>query len=442
LRKKILIFKNLIAYAKEIKQVFALQIKFKKDPANRAESKQKFVKSTKDRNMNAGAQSQIGLFQPTESHAELRENVSKFAKRELDSQARKFDESEEFNITVFQKLGSELGLFGITVPEKDGGLGFDAVAAVIIHEEMSKYDPGFTLSYLAHEVLFVNNFYYSSNEMQRAKYLSKVISGEWIAGMGMTEPGAGTDVLGMSTMAVKKGDRYVINGTKQFITNGSTGKVFIVYCKTSKTSRRTTSFIVESSYKGFKVGNKEEKMGMRGSPTSQLIFEDMEVPEENLLGEENGAIGHMMRNLEIERVTLAAQSLGIAKRCIDVMCEYSIRHREAFEKKLIEFGQIQRLIAESYADYMAARALVYQVASEIKPENRNSLGAASAKLVATQMGERVSRNAIQVLGGYGYCREYPVERLHRDAILLSIGGGTNEAMQKNIASDLKAIYGG
>lgn len=145
----------------------------------------------------------------------------------------------------------------------------------------------------------------------------------------------------------------------------------------------------------------------------------------------------MMRNLEIERITLAAQSLGIAKRCVDVMADYTIRHREAFGKKLSEFGQIQRLLAESYADYQAARALVYQVASGIHPESRNSLGAASAKLVATQMAERVSRNAIQALGGYGYCREYPVERLHRDSILLSIGGGTNEAMQKNIVADLK-----
>lgn len=295
---------------------------------------------------------------------------------------------------------------------------------------------------MAHEVLFVNNFYHSSNAAQRAKYLSKVISGEWIGGMGMTEPGAGTDVLGMRTIAVKKGDKYVLNGSKQYITNGNVGSVFLVYAKMNKDSKRTTSFLVESSFPGFSVGKKEEKMGMRSSPTTQLIFEDCEVPVENLVGQEDGALVHMMRNLEIERVTLAAQSLGIAKRCVDVMADYTIRHREAFGKKLSEFGQIQKLLAESYADYQAARALVYQVASGIHPENRNSLGAASAKLVATQMAERVSRNAIQALGGYGYCREYPVERLHRDSILLSIGGGTNEAMQKNIVADLKKIYEG
>jgi isovaleryl-CoA dehydrogenase len=381
------------------------------------------------------------LYNPTEDHLELRENISKFAKNELDDQAKEHDELEKFNEPLFRKLGKELGIFGVTVPEKDGGLGLDTTAAVIIHEEMSQYDPAFTLSYLAHEVLFVNNFYYASNEEQRSRYLSKVISGEWIAGMGMTEPGAGTDVLGMSTVAVKKGDKYILNGTKQYITNGSIGDIFLVYAKlNNKDNRKISAFIIEKNYKGFSVGKKEEKMGMRSSPTSQLIFEDMEVPIENLIGKENEATIHMMRNLEIERVTLAAQSIGIAKRCIDIMCDYTIRHREAFTKKLIDFGQIQRMVAESYVDCNQARALVYNVASIVNPEIRNSLGAASAKLAATRMAESVSRNAIQVLGGYGYCREYPVERLHRDSILLSIGGGTNEAMQKNIISDLKRLY--
>ncbi len=382
----------------------------------------------------------VDLYNPSEDHLSLRENVSDFAKKNLDGQAKEHDDEEVFNRELFRRLGSELGIFGVTVPQEDGGMGLDPVASVIIHEEFSAYDPGFTLSYLAHEVLFVNNFYHSGNPSQKAKYLPKVMSGEWVGGMGMTEPGAGTDVLGMTTVAAKKGDKYVLNGIKQFITNGNVGQVFLIYAKTHKDSRRMTSFLVESSYPGFSVGKKEEKMGMRSSPTTQLVFDNVEVPAENLLGSEDDALTHMMRNLEIERVTLAAQSLGIAKRCVEIMCEYSILHREAFDKKLIDFGQIQRLLAESYADYQAARALVYDVASKIHPENRNSLGAASAKLVATQMAERVSRNAIQVLGGYGYCREYPVERLHRDAILLSIGGGTNEAMQKNIAADLKKIY--
>jgi isovaleryl-CoA dehydrogenase len=389
----------------------------------------------------SGLEKKNDLFDPSSTHRELRESVYKFAKKELEEQAKEHDDLEKFNKPLFHRIGSELGLFGITVPEKDGGLGLDTVASVIIHEEFSKFDPAFTLSYLAHEVLFVNNFYYSGNETQKEKYLPKVISGEWVAGMGMTEPGAGTDVLGMSTVAKKVQDKYILNGTKQYITNGSEGSVFLIYAKMdSANQKKTTAFIVESNFKGFSVGKKEEKMGMRSSPTTQLVFEDMEVPAINLIGEENSAIKHMMRNLEIERVTLAAQSLGIAKRCIDIMGEYSILHREAFGKKLAEFGQIQRMIAESYAEYSAARALVYSVAANINPESRNSLGAASAKLFTTGMAERVSRNAIQVLGGYGYCREYPLERLHRDSILLSIGGGTNEAMQKNIVSDLKKQY--
>ncbi|MEM7179620.1 MAG: acyl-CoA dehydrogenase family protein [Spirochaetota bacterium] len=385
--------------------------------------------------------SHIDLYNPSAAHRELRSSIAKFSLEQIDPQAKENDDTETFNTELFQRLGSELGIFGITVPAEDGGIGLDPVASVIIHEEMSRYDPAFTLSYLAHEVLFVNNLYQSGNVEQKQKYLPKVISGEWIAGMGMTEPGAGTDVLGMATVAVKQGATYILNGSKQYITNGNVGQVFLVYAKmNSNENRKMSAFIIESHFPGFTVGKKEEKMGMRSSPTTQLIFEDMQVPAENLIGKEDGAITHMMRNLEIERVTLAAQSIGIALRCIDIMCDYSIRHREAFGKKLIEFGQVQRLLAESYADCAAARALVYEVASKINAENRNSLGAASAKLVATQMAERVSRNAIQVLGGYGYCREYPVERLHRDAILLSIGGGTNEAMQKNIAGDLKKQY--
>ena len=381
------------------------------------------------------------LFNPTESHADLREAVDKFAMGPLEEQAREFDEKEQFNIELFRRLGSELGIFGLTVSEEFGGAGMDALAEVIVHEEMSRADPAFTLSYLAHEILFVNNLYANGNDEQKRKYLPGVMDGTKIGGMGMTEPGVGTDVLGLTTTAVKKGDRYVINGAKQFITNAVEGDYFLIYAKLDdKDQRKITSFIIEADYDGFKRGKKEEKMGMKASSTAVMYFEDMEVPEENLIGQENGGVKSMMRNLEIERVTLAAQSVGIARRCIDVMSVYAMRDRTAFNKHLSDFGQIQRLIAESYAEYQAARALVYNTALNIGPGTRNSLGAASAKLVATNMAERVARNAIQVLGGYGYIREYPVERLLRDAILLSIGGGTNEAMQKNITGDLKKIY--
>ncbi len=368
--------------------------------------------------------------------------AEKLALGVLKEQAKKHDEEEKFNIDLFRRLGSELGIFGLTVSADYGGAGMDALAEVIVHEELSRTDPAFTLSYLAHEILFVNNLFVSGNEFQKKKYLPGVIDGSKIGGMGMTEPGAGTDVLGLTTTAVKKGDRYVLNGAKQFITNGVEGDYFIVYAKVGgKDHKQITSFIIESAYPGFKVGKKEEKMGIKASSTAVLYFEDMEVPEENRISEENKGITSMMRNLEIERVTLAAQSLGIARACIDIMAKYAIRERNSFDKPLIEFGQIQRLIAESYAQYSAARALVYQTAAAIHPKKRNSLGAAAAKLVATPMAETVARNAIQVLGGYGYCREYGVERMLRDAILFSIGGGTNEAMQKNICGDLKKQYG-
>lgn len=380
------------------------------------------------------------IYNPTEEHKQLRETVRRFGETELEPQAASHDEQEKFNVELFRRFASELGLFGLTVSADDGGAGMDASASVLVHEEFSRFDPALTLSFLAHEVLFVNNFYHCSNAEQRDRYLAKTISGEWIAGMAMTEPEAGTDVLGMRTTAVKKGDRYVLNGTKQFITNGPDGHVFLIYAKTGEGPRDLTSFVVEKTFKGFSVGKKESKMGMRASATSCLVFEDMEVPEENVLGEVNGALVHMMRNLEIERLTLAAMSLGIALRCCDVMTQYAATERKAFGAPLTEFGQIQRLVSESYAQTAAARALVYATALQVGPDRRESLGAASSKLVATGMGEVVARNAIQVLGGYGYTRDYPVERLMRDAVLLSIGGGTNEAMQKNITRDLARAY--
>ena len=384
--------------------------------------------------------STFDLFNPTDIHQAIRDTVHLFGQAELEPQAAEHDELEKFNEVLFRRLGSELNLFGLTVAEEDGGVGMDPVASVIVCEELSRFDPGFGLSYLAHEILFVNNFYHCANAQQRERYLDGVLTGECIAGMAMTEPEAGTDVLGMRTFAERKGDRYILNGTKQFITNGGPGELFLVYAKMDRASRAVTAFVVESSSPGFYATNKEKKMGMRSSPTTQLVFEDCEVPAENLLGAEHGALIHMMRNLEIERVTLAAQSIGIAMRCVEEMSRYAISERKAFGQPLVKFGQIQKMVADSYAETEAARALVYHTASQIDPKQRKSLGAASSKLIATVTAERVARAAIQVLGGYGYTRDYPVERLLRDAILLSIGGGTVEAMQKNIAADLTKLY--
>ncbi|HWB77340.1 MAG TPA: acyl-CoA dehydrogenase family protein [Nannocystaceae bacterium] len=371
------------------------------------------------------------LFAPTAEHELLRQVVAEFARREVDPRAAESDRKGELDVALFRKL-ADLDLLGITVPEQDGGAGLDATAAVIAHHELAKYDPGFTLAYLAHAMLFVNNFYNCSNAEQRAKYLPKVLSGEWIAGMGMTEPGAGTDVLGMSTTAVRDGGHYVLRGSKTYITNACEGFCFLVY---AKLEGRITAFVVDRDCAGFSTGNHIDKLGMRGSTMAELVFDDCKVPVANLLGREGDGITHMMRNLEIERITLAAISVGIAERCVEIMVDFA-NERRAFGKPILEFGQIQRYIAEGFAMTEAAKSLVYNVARDIGPEIRNRVGSDAAKLFAGPVGKTVADYAMQVMGGAGYCREFPVERLWRDAKLIEIGGGTLEAHQKNIAKDL------
>jgi isovaleryl-CoA dehydrogenase len=376
------------------------------------------------------------LFDPTPEHQMLRSMVRDFARAEVAGQAESQDLKQELNVSLFRRLG-ELGLLGITVPAAEGGAGMDTVAAVIAHHELAKLDPGFCLAYLAHSMLFVNNFYYCSNEEQRARVLDKVVSGEWVAGMGMTEPGFGTDVLGMTTTAVRQGAKYILNGTKTYITNGPEGYCFLVY---AKVDGRITSFLVDRSCPGFRRSNPIHKMGMRASTMSELIFENCEVPVENLLGREGQGITHMMRNLEIERLTLAAMSLGIADRCLEIMLDYA-GQRMAFGRPIAEFGQIQRFIGESYAETEAARCLIYQVARSVGPNHRNRIGSDAAKLFAAPVGKVVADRTMQVLGGAGYCTEYPVERLLRDAKLLEIGGGTLESHQKNLTRDLVKAAG-
>jgi len=378
----------------------------------------------------------MDLFNPTDEHRMLRDMVRDFTADRIEPQAEHYDEVGTLNTELLREVGA-LGLLGITIPEEDGGAGMDAVAAVIVHEEMSRSDPGFTLGYLAHSMLFVNNFYHCSNEEQRARYLPKVLSGEWVAGMGMTEPAVGTDVLGMQSTAVRDGDSYVLNGRKTFITNGPEGHCFLVYAKVQD---RITALLVDRDCRGFSSGPKIPKMGMRASTMSELIFEDCRVPVANLLGEEGSGLTHMMRNLEIERITLAAMSVGIADRCCEVMIRYA-GERSAFGTPINRFGQIQRYIGESYAATEAGRCLTYQVAANVGPGKRNRVGSDAAKLFAAPMAKQVADNAMQVLGGYGYCTEYKVERLLRDAKLLEIGGGTLESHQKNLTKDLSRALG-
>lgn len=372
--------------------------------------------------------------------------IRSFVVAEVDQQAMEFNKKELMNVPLFKKLGS-LGVLGITAGTEYGGSGMDATAACIAHEELSASDPAFCLSFLAHSMLFVNNLNQNGSHEQKLKYLPRACTGDAICGMGMSEPSAGTDVMGMRSTAVKSNDgsHYTINGSKLWITNGTidgitTGDTYLVYAKTGKgrAASDVSAFIIEKGMAGFTLGQKiENKLGMRASMTTELHFSDVKVPAANLIGKEGGAALCMMRNLEIERVTLAAMALGIAKRSIDIMTKYATE-RQAFGKAIADYGQIQKAIAESYAEYMAGRSYVYDVARHLDLGSYgNGLDADGVKLYCAPMAKRVADRAIQVLGGNGYVGEYQVERLWRDAKLLEIGGGTNEAHHKNMVRDLK-----
>jgi isovaleryl-CoA dehydrogenase len=388
--------------------------------------------------------SAFDLAVPTAEHKMLRDQVRAFVREEVEPQALENDRRERFNRRLFEKVG-ELGLLGVTVAEQDGGAGMDATAAVIVHEELSASDPGFALAYLAHAMLCVNNLAVNATDDQKRRWLPRLLTGEAIGAMGMSEPAVGTDVLGLQTTAKRDGDHWVVNGRKMWITNGTVDDertpcdVLLFYARTGGSDARPeiTSFVVERGTPGFAVGQKiHDKAGMRGSNTAEMVLEDVRIPVTNLVGEQGGAIKCMMRNLALERVTLAAMSLGIARRSIEVMVAYA-NERRAFGKPLNEFGQIQRHIADSYAEYMACRAYVYDTARRMPLDAYgNRLDSDGVKLVASTMGKVVADRAMQVLGGYGYVGEYVVERLWRDAKLLEIGGGTIEAHQKNMTRDL------
>jgi isovaleryl-CoA dehydrogenase len=349
------------------------------------------------------------------------------------------DHEEGFNREALHKLGA-LGLLGITVPEADGGAGLGAVAATIAMEEMGAVDASTTLSYLAHTILCVNQIGRNGSPEQKQKYLPKLISGEWLGGMGMSEPGAGSDALGMTTKAVQQSDgTYVINGTKTWITNGPGGDVFYVYTKTGETKRDLSTFLVDRTMKGFSTGKKFSKMGMRASPTGELVFADVRVPAAQRVGDEGSSVKMMMRNLDIERITIAGISLGIARASIEVATRYS-KERVQFGKPIGSFQQIQERLAEAAAWYEACRCLTYDTAKMwdlgLLNGKEASTMAAKAKLQAAQMATQVALDAIQILGGYGYTREFPVERYMRDAKLMEIGAGTNEIMRLVIAREL------
>jgi len=385
------------------------------------------------------AWSAVDLFNPSPEHALLRETIRQLVRDEVEPQALEHDRAERFNLALFRQFGA-LDLLGLTVSAEDGGAGMDAVAAAIVHEEVSTSDPGFCLAYLAHAILFVNNLARNGSAEQRERYLPDAISGATVCGMGMTEPEGGTDVLGMRTTAVRENGFYVLNGRKMWITNGAIddrtlGDVFLIYARTE--DGRISTFIVEKGFPGFSLGQKiTGKLGCRASSMGELVFDDCLVPAANLIGAEGQSVLHMMRNLELERVTLAAMSLGIGLRCLREMVRWADQ-RVAFGRPIRDFGQIQRHIADSYAQWRAARSYVYDVARRMHLDQAgNRVDSDGVKLVAGTTAKEIADRAIQVLGAYGYVAEGVVERLWRDAKMVEIGGGTVEAHQKNISRDL------
>lgn len=378
----------------------------------------------------------------SDEHKMLQQTVRMFANTELAPKIEKLDHEEGFNRESFFKMG-ELGLLGIIVPEADGGTGLDAVAATIAMEEMGAVDASTTLSYLAHTILCVNQIAVNGAPEQKKKYLPKLISGEHIGGMGLSEPGSGSDALGMTSKAVKSAakseDHYILTGTKTWITNGPLGDTFYVYARTGATKKDVSTFIVERGMAGFTTGKKFSKMGMRASPTGELVFDQCKVPANQRVGAENGSVKMMMRNLDIERITISGISLGIARASIEVATRYS-KERCQFGKPIGAFQQIQERLTEASAWYEACRSLTYQAAKMwdlgLATGREASMLAAKAKLQSAQMATQVALDAIQILGGYGYTREFPVERFMRDAKLMEIGAGTNEILRLVIARQM------
>ncbi len=381
----------------------------------------------------------------------LREMVRQFVSEKIEPQALEYDREEKFNVELFRELG-ELGLLGLTASTEYGGSGLDAISAVLVHEELSSSDPGFCLAYLAHSMLFVNNLSVNGSEEQKARLLEDFCTGKKIGCMAMSEPDYGTDALGMKTTAVKLDDgSWKIDGRKMWITNGTIddsgtpADCVLVYARTGEKENgkpEISTFLVERGMPGFSVGQKiTDKTGVRASNTAELVFDDCVVPASALIGDVGESTIHMMRNLEIERLTLAAMSLGIARRCLNEMNRYATE-RVAFGNKIRDFGQIQRYIGESYAEYMAMKSYVYMTAQKMSlNQSGHRLDSDGVKLFCSTAAKNIADSAIQVMGGYGYVGEYVVERLWRDSKLLEIGGGTLESHQKNITNDLSRKFG-
>ena len=370
----------------------------------------------------------------TDEEKDLQKVCREFALKELAPLAQVNDEKEQFNLKAFKKMG-ELGLLGVTADPQYGGAGLGATAATIVMEEFGAVCASTTLSYLAHTILCVNNIQQNGSEEQKQKFLPKLISGEHIGCMGMSEPEFGSDALGIQTKAQKKDDHYIINGSKMWITNAQYADIAYIYTRTGKEKKDLTTFILEKEKGEFSVGKPIHKMGMRASPTGELIFENSKVPLESRVGNEGESTYHMMKNLEIERITISGISLGIARSCVKQCVKYS-NERKQFGKRIGDFQLIQKMIAEMSTETEMMKHFLYSVAKEYDQGKKGPLIAAQVKLALPKMTTKIALDAIQLHGGYGYSREFQVERYLRDNKLNEIGAGTNEVMILIIAKTL------
>ena len=372
----------------------------------------------------------------TEEQTLIRDTIRDFADKIIRPVVMEFDESQKFPTDIMHQLG-EMGFLGILIPEQYGGAGLGHIEYVLVIEELAKVDPSIALSVAAHNGLCTNHIYRFSNEELKNKYLPDLTSGKKFGAWGLTEPSSGSDAGNMKTTAIKDGDYYILNGTKTFITHGTVGETVVIMAITDKEKGKKgiSSFILEKEMEGFVVGKKENKLGMRASDTTQLIFENCKVPVENIIGNEGEGFVQALKILEGGRISIAALSVGLAQGAMEAAIKYS-GERQQFGKYLNEFQAIQFKLAEMATNIEAARLLTYKVATAKDNGILNTKEAAMAKLFASEIAEKAANDAVQIFGGYGFVKDYPVEKFYRDVKLLTIGEGTSEIQRIVIAKDL------